>query len=59
MAGMLAVENFIVLDLFDMAGAADELLNAMDRVADDLGCSAIHANLPDDYSSLPITATGC
>ena len=50
---VLTVENFIVLDLFDMAGAADELLNAMDRVADDLGCSAIHTNLPDDYSTLP------
>jgi hypothetical protein len=50
---VLAVENFIVLDLFDMAGAADELLNAMDRVAEDLGCTAIHTNLPDDYSSLP------
>ena len=44
--GFLAVENFIVLDLFDMAGAADELLNAMDRVADDLGCSAIHTTCP-------------
>jgi hypothetical protein len=50
---VLAVENFIVLDLFDMAGAADELLNAMDQVADDLSCTAIHTNLPDDYSSLP------
>jgi hypothetical protein len=50
---VLAVENFIVLDLFDMAGAADELLSAMDRTAEDLGCTAIHTNLPDDYSSLP------
>ena len=50
---VLTVENFIVLDLFDMAGAADELLNAMDRVAEALGCTAIHTNLPDDYSSLP------
>jgi hypothetical protein len=50
---VLAVENFIVLDLFDMAGAADELLNAMDSVAEGLGCTAIHTNLPDDYSSLP------
>ena len=50
---VLDVENFIVLDLFDMAGAADELLNAMDRLAEDLGCTAIHTNLPDDYSSLP------
>ena len=47
---VLAVENFIV---FDMAGAADELLNAMDSVAEGLGCTAIHTNLPDDYSSLP------
>lgn len=50
---VLAVENFIVLDLFDTAGAADELLNAMDSVAEGLGCTAIHTNLPDDYSSLP------
>ena len=50
---VLAVENFIVLDLFDMAGAADKLLNAMDSVAEGLGCTAIHTNLPDDYSSLP------
>jgi hypothetical protein len=50
---VLTVENFIVLDLFDMAGAADELLNAMDDVAEALGCAAIHTNLPDDYSSLP------
>jgi hypothetical protein len=50
---VLAVENFIVLDLFDMAGAADALLSAMDRMADDLGCAAIHTSLPDDYSSLP------
>lgn len=50
---VLTVENFIVLDLFDMAGAADELLNAMDDVAETLGCAAIHTNLPDDYSSLP------
>ena len=50
---VLAVENFIVLDLFDLAGAADALLGAMDRIADDLGCAAIHTNLPDDYSSLP------
>src|SRR3954462_15845901 len=50
---VLAAENFIVLDLFDMAGAADELLNAMDSVAEGLGCTAIHTNLPDDYSSLP------
>jgi hypothetical protein len=36
-----------------MAGAADKLLNAMDSVAEGLGCTAIHTNLPDDYSSLP------
>ncbi|EWY37847.1 hypothetical protein N825_15715 [Skermanella stibiiresistens SB22] len=50
---VLSVENFIVLDLFDLDGAADALLGAMDKVADDLGCAAIHTNLPDDYSSLP------
>lgn len=42
---ILAVENFIVLDLFDPAAAAATLLRAMDAVAKALGCSAIHTNL--------------
>jgi hypothetical protein len=50
---VLEADNFIVLDLFDPAGAAAELLGAMDELAGQLGCSAIHTNLPDDYSSLP------
>jgi len=50
---VLAVENFIVLDLFDLAGAAEALLDAMDRTAAGLDCRAIHTSLPDNYSSLP------
>jgi len=50
---VLEIDNFIVLDLFDLAGAAEELLRAMDVLAGELGCMAIHTNLPDDYSSLP------
>ena len=50
---VLSVDNFIVLDLFDLAGAAEALLDAMDRTAAALGCKAIHTSLPDNYSSLP------
>jgi hypothetical protein len=50
---VLAVENFVVLDLFDQGGAAAELLQAMDELAQSLDCAAIHTNLPDNYSSLP------
>lgn len=42
---VLAVENVIVLDLFDMAGAAVTLVGAVDRLAAALGCSAIHTSL--------------
>ena len=38
---------------YSVGGLEDALLGAMDRIADDLGCAAIHTNLPDDYSSLP------
>jgi hypothetical protein len=48
----LAVENFIVLDLFDLAGAAEALLGGMDRTAQGLACTAIHTTLPDDYAKL-------
>jgi len=50
---ILTVENFVVLDLFNLSGAAAELLRAMDTVARGLGCSAIHTNLPDSFSNLP------
>lgn len=44
---VLEVENFIVVDLFDLSLAAAELLRAMDKVAWTLGCHAIHTSLPD------------
>lgn len=50
---VLAVENFVVLDLFDVAGATEALLRAMDAVARALGCTAIHTTLPDAYASMP------
>lgn len=42
---VLAVENVIVLDLFDMAGAALTLVGAVDRLAASLSCAAIHTSL--------------
>lgn len=50
---MLMVENFIVLDLFNPSGAAAALLEAMDALADDLGCSAIHTTLPNSEQFTP------
>ncbi|PWC83423.1 hypothetical protein TSH100_20625 [Azospirillum sp. TSH100] len=43
----LCVDNFVVLDLFDVAGVAEALLRAMEGVARRLGCAAIHTTLPD------------
>lgn len=54
---ILAVENFIVLDLFDPAAAAETLLRAMDMVAKALGCTAIHTNLPGPRAA-PASARG-
>lgn len=48
----LVVDNFVVLDLFDLPGAAEVLLHAMDGLARDLGCTAIHTNLPEPYAAL-------
>lgn len=50
---VLAADNFIALDLFDVESAAHALLQAMDRVARGLGCAAIHTNLPENYTALP------
>lgn len=52
----LVVDNFVVLDLFDLPGAAEVLLHAMDGLARDLGCTAIHTNLPEPYATLPTEA---
>ena len=48
---ILSVDNFIVHDLFNLPGAAAALLRAMDGIARGLGCSAIHTNLPQAYST--------
>lgn len=45
----LEADNFIVVDLFNTAGAAGALLRAMDQLARTLGCQAIHTNLPERY----------
>lgn len=50
---MLMVENFIVLELFNPGGAASALLEAMDSLADELGCSAIHTTLPNSEQFTP------
>ena len=43
----LMVDTFIVLDLFNPSGAAAALLGALDDLADDLGCEAIHTTVPN------------
>ncbi|SMH56767.1 hypothetical protein [Azospirillum agricola] len=52
---VMSVENFVVLDLFDVAGVAATLLRAMDGLARGLGCTAIHTTLPERYSSAGTT----
>ncbi|CAO3351868.1 hypothetical protein [Azospirillum melinis] len=46
----LCVDNFVVLDLFDVAGVAEALLQAMEGLARRLGCAAIHTTLPDRFA---------
>lgn len=46
---ILSVDNFVVLDLFDIPGIAETLLRAMEGLARRLGCSAIHTTLPERY----------
>lgn len=46
----LCVDNFVVLDLFDVAGVAEALLRAMEGLARRLGCAAIHTTLPDRFA---------
>ncbi|WP_181449429.1 hypothetical protein [Azospirillum thermophilum] len=48
----LVVDNFVVMDLFDLGGAAEVLLRAMEALAARLGCTAIHTNLPEAYAIL-------
>ncbi|CAO3407780.1 hypothetical protein [Azospirillum largimobile] len=49
---VLSVDNFVVLDLFDVAGIAETLLRAMEALARRLGCAAIHTTLSDRYIPL-------
>lgn len=44
---VMTVDNFVVLDLFDVTGVAGTLLEAMEELARDLGCTAIHTALPE------------
>ncbi|WP_029010732.1 hypothetical protein [Azospirillum halopraeferens] len=43
----LAVEMFIVLDIFDPAAAAAVLVRAMETIAHDLDCDAVFTDLPE------------
>lgn len=47
---ILSVDNFIVHDLFNLAGATAALLRAMEGIARGIGCTAIHTNLPQTYA---------
>ncbi len=44
---VLTVDNFIVVDMFDPESAALVLLRAMERLAHDLACDAIHTHVPN------------
>lgn len=46
----LSVDNFIVLDLFNVADAASSLIQSMETLAKALGCVAIQASLPECYA---------
>ena len=52
---ILAVENFVVLDLFDTSGPAEALLRSMEVLARGLGCTAIHTTLPEGAAGRPDT----
>ena len=47
---VLSVDNFVVLDLFNLADAAFSLIRAMDTISRTLNCAAIHTILPDSYA---------
>ncbi|WP_207480821.1 hypothetical protein [Arenibaculum pallidiluteum] len=49
----LHAENLVVLDLFDPAAAAEELLRAMERTARRLNCSTIETLLPEACAAVP------
>lgn len=49
---VLSVENFVVVDIFDLEGAAGSLLRTMEPLAAQHRCGAIHTELPEAFSSL-------
>lgn len=52
----LTVANFVVLDLFNLEAAADQLIREMEALARTHGCAAIHTELPEAYSNLAESA---
>jgi hypothetical protein len=52
----LTVANFVVLDLFNVDAAAEQLIGEMELLARHHGCTAIHTELPEAYSNLAESA---
>jgi hypothetical protein len=52
----LTVANFVVLDLFNLDAAADQLIREMESLARRHACTAIHTELPEAYSNLAESA---
>jgi hypothetical protein len=50
---VLSVNNVVVVDLFDPGAVAEALLEAMEALALDLDCRAIHTMLPNGPHSPP------
>lgn len=49
---VLGVDNLMVADLFDAGGAMEALLEAMERLARENHCVAIHTDLPEHLPTL-------
>jgi len=47
---ILSVDNFVVLDLFNLPDAASSLIQSMEALARALDCTAIHTALPESYA---------
>ncbi|HYD67496.1 hypothetical protein [Azospirillum sp.] len=50
---ILSVDNFVVLDLFNVSDAASSLLQTMEDLGRTLHCTAIHTNLRECYAGTP------
>lgn len=48
---ILAVDNFLVVDLFNPSGAAKALMRAIEHLAGDQECSSVQASLPANQPS--------